>query len=76
MIKHYTLEDRPLFKMNENVEVNMAMMGMPEFGILNGKIVGKSIEHVLDHWLVDFGRDFPRYPYNVVAVIHTAFVKS
>ena len=75
MIKHYTLEDKPSFQMNESVTVDMATMGMPEYGLLNGRIVGKSINHILDHWLVDFNQCFPEYPYEVVAVIHTSFIK-
>lgn len=74
MVKHYTLEDKPTFNMNEFVTVDMARMGMPEYGMLNGRIVGRSIEHIVDHWLVDFNQEFPTYPYEVVAVLHTAIV--
>jgi hypothetical protein len=76
MIKHYTLTDKPSFKMNQRVSVDMAVMGMPDYGILPGRIVGKSVEHVLDNWLVEFNRDFgPTYPYTVIAILHTAFMK-
>lgn len=76
MIEHYTLTDKPSFKMNQRVTVDMAVMGLPEYGILPGRIVGKSLEHILDFWLVEFNQDFaPMYPYTVVSVLHTAFVK-
>lgn len=77
MIKHYTLEDKPEFIMNERVAVDMTVMGLSAYGILPGRIVGKSVTHVLDNWLVEFNQDFaPTYPYTVIAIIHTAFVRK
>ena len=75
MIKHYTLENKPKFKMNEQVAVDMRVMGMNECGILTGRIVGKGSENVVDTWLVEFNQDFsPTYPFRVVSVLHTAFL--
>ena len=74
MIKHYTLENKPRFEMGEAISVDMATMGMPEYGILIGCVVGKTTTHILDQWMVDFGMKFPSYPYHVVSIIHTAIV--
>ena len=55
----------------------MSVMGWPEYGCMTGKIVGKSFEHVIDNWLVQFDKDFsPTYPYNVIQIIHTAIIKE
>jgi hypothetical protein len=74
MIKHYTLENKPNFKDGDIVKVDMAKMGM-DMDIMEGKIVGKSISHILDMWLVEFDMQFiPTYPYKVVAIMHTAII--
>ena len=74
MIKHYTLENKPVFKDGEIVKVDMSKMGM-DMDIMTGKIVGKSMSHIIDLWLVEFGIQFiPTYPYKVVAIMHTAII--
>lgn len=74
-MKHYTLEKKPNFKMNEHVSVDMVKLGCPTYGILPGRIVGKGSEHIIDFWLVEFNMDFaPTYPYKVLSVFHTAFL--
>ena len=77
--KRYTLENKPNFMDGEMVEVELACFGFtPESlkeyvlpPILTGKIVGKALDHIIDHWLIEFGRHFPSYPYKVVSVPHT-----
>ena len=74
-MKHYTLEKKPKFKMNEHVTVDMERLGCPTLGFLPGRIVGKAFEHVLDFWLVEFNRDFsPTYPYKVMSIPHVAIL--
>ena len=78
-MKRYTLENKPKFAYGELVQVDMSCLGMtPPFengGIETGKIVGKSADHIIDQWLVEFSHDFsPTYPYRVVSVQHTFIV--
>lgn len=76
MIKTYTLEDpKPEFGYYENVVIDMSHLGGE--GLLAGQIVGRSMVHVIDFWLVQFEKDFgPSYPYKVMQVPHTAIVRS
>lgn len=78
MIEHYKLTDpKPIFKDGDVVLVDMDVMGCKEYGLLPGKIVGKGMEHIIDHWMVQFERNFaPTYPYKVVMIQHTAFLKN
>lgn len=70
-MKRYTLENKPDFTDGELVQVDMACFGFPP-KIETGKIVGKSMTHIIDNWLVEFDHTFPpTYPYRVVAVAHT-----
>ena len=75
MIKRYTLEKHPKFKYGDKVKVDMENMGCG-LGVLDGVIVGKGSEHVIDFWLVEFlGISFgPTYPYKVLSVPHVAIV--
>ena len=75
MIKTYTLEDpKPTFKDGDTVIVDMSVLGSK--GLLNGTIVGRGMENILDFWYVQFNQDFaPTYPFKVVSIIHTAIVK-
>lgn len=67
----YTLENKPIFVADELVAIDMSCFGFPP-SIEIGKIVGKSFEHIVDNWLIEFKRDFrPTYPFSVVAVPHT-----
>ncbi len=73
-MKKYTIENKPSFKDQERVMVDMSCFGFPS-EILEGKIVGKSFTHVIDNWLVEFPRRFPpEYIYSVVPVPHTFIV--
>lgn len=76
MMKTYTLEDpKPTFKDGDKVVVDMAYFGST-LGLLKGVIVGKTFTHIIDTWLVKFDCDFsPTYPYQVVAIPHTAILK-
>lgn len=75
-MKYYTLENKPQFENLQKVKVNFAMMGCLEIGILEGIIVGKTVENIIDHWLVQFDRIFPSYSYSVVAVPHPYIVNE
>ena len=76
MIEKYTLEHKPNFTDGELVQVDMNCFGFPP-EILTGKIVGKSFEHIIDTWLVEFPRSFfPTYPFKVVPVQHTFILKK
>lgn len=76
MIKRYTLENKPILKYGDWVKVDMSFFGS-ELGIMSGKIVGKSMTHIIDNWLVEFDQDFaPTYPYKVFTVPHVAIVES
>ena len=77
MIKHYTLEDKkPVFHDGDYVIVDLGRM-TGAGGLLPGKIVGRTSEHVIDHWMVQFKEDFGvTYPFRVVSVFHTAIVKD
>lgn len=77
MIEHYKIEDpKPDFKYGDVVLVDMAVLHGKE-EVLMGKIVGKGSVNVIDFWLVEFEKDFaPTYPYRVMSVIHTAFIKN
>ena len=76
MIKRYTIENKPMFKYGDLVTVDMSFFGSDE-GFLMGKIVGKSMTHIIDNWLVEFGKSFaPTYPYMVFTVPHVAIVES
>lgn len=77
MNRTYTLMDpKPTFKDGDKVMVDMSVMGMGQDApLLEGTIVGKGSEHVIDMWLIQFDRDFaPTYPFKVLSVIHTAIV--
>jgi hypothetical protein len=76
MVKHYTLSDeKPDFKYGALVTVDMAVLSSE--GLLQGKIVGRGSVNVIDFWIVEFEKDFaPLYPYRVLSVPHTAFVKT
>jgi len=75
MIKHYTMENKPTFEDGEMVKVDMNCLGYPEGDIRYGKIVGKGMTHVIDHWLIEFENDFaPTYPYKVVQIQHTFII--
>ena len=74
MTMNYTLENKPKFVYGQTVYVDMKAMGVGD-GYLQGKIVGLATRHIIDHWLVEFERDFgSTYPYRVVSVQHT-FIK-
>lgn len=76
MIKTYTLDDpKPIFKDGSTVIVDMGHLGGS--GLLPAKVVGRGMIHVIDFWLVEFDKPFGEtYPYRVVQVPHTSFVKS
>ena len=77
MIETYTLDDpKPVFKRGDTVAVNMAHLGSPGLGILKGKVIGKSMEHIIDMWIVDFDREFPEYPYSALTIPHVAILKQ
>jgi len=76
MTERYTLDYKPTFKDGEMVLVDMSCFGFPP-EIAMGKIVGRGSEHIIDHWLVEFGHNFaPTYPYKVVSVQHTFILKK
>ena len=67
----YTLENKPSFVADELVAVDMECFGHPP-SIMIGRIVGKSFEHIIDNWLIEFKCKFePTYPFSVVVVPHT-----
>jgi hypothetical protein len=70
MIEKYTLENKPNFVDGEIVSVDMSCFGLPP-QIRTGKVVGKSFEHIIDTWLVEFDSTFPSYPFKVAQVPHT-----
>lgn len=75
MIEYYTLYPKPVFKDGDIVIVDMSHLGGE--GLYRATIVGKGMEHILDFWLVQFDKVFgPTYPFKVVQVPHTAFIKS
>lgn len=75
MIEHYSMENKPTFVDGQMIRVDFDVLGCPEYGVESGKIVGKTFEHVIDTWLVEFNHDFsPTYPYKVIGVPHTAIV--
>lgn len=75
MIKHYTMEAKPSFVDGQIVQVDMERLGCPTYGIMSGKIVGKTFIHVIDTWLVEFKQAFPpTYPFKVLGVPHTAII--
>jgi hypothetical protein len=69
------MEHKPNFKDQEIVKVDMSRLGS-DGGVVNGKIVGKSVVHVIDFWLIEFASHFPSYPYKVLAVPHTAIINE
>jgi hypothetical protein len=72
-MKHYTILNKPNFSYGTMIQVDMGMMGCPNLGILQGKIVGKGSENFIDMWLVEFDYKFsPDYQYKVTSIIHTA----
>ena len=76
MNKRYTLENKPTFRNGEMVDIDMRCFGFSP-GIERGRIVGKSVTNVVDHWLVEFDHDFsPTYPYKVVSVQHTFILQK
>ena len=71
------MENKPSFVDGQVVQVDMARMGCQPYGILSGRIVGRSFVHVIDTWLVEFNRTFePTYPYKVVGIPHTEIIKA
>lgn len=74
-VNHYTLEEKPDFKDQQPVKVDMAFFGS-DAGVLQGKIVGKSTTHIIDYWMVEFPSAFPMYPFKVLNVPHVAIVKE
>ncbi len=77
MIEHYTMEAKPTFIDGQVVKVDMERLGCPTYGIMSGKIVGKTFVHVIDTWLIEFNVAFaPTYPFKVLGVPHTAIIKS
>ena len=73
-MKYYTLENKPVFKDGEIVKVDMFKMGM-DMDIMTGKIVGKSMSHIIDLWLVEFdGCLSESYPFRTVAIQHTFII--
>ena len=78
MNETYTLDEpKPKFKYGDTVAVNMAHLGSPALGILNGKVIGKGPEHIIDMWLVEFDRDFgPTYPYRALTIPHVSILKG
>jgi hypothetical protein len=75
-MKRYTLENKPTFHDGEEVEVDMEVLGSLFPKILKGRVVGKSTEHIIDIWLVEFDQTFELYPYRVVAVPHIAIIEK
>jgi hypothetical protein len=76
-MKHYTIENKPIFIQDQLVAVDMACFGFPMEKICVGKIVGKSFTHVIDNWLVEFDDSFgPTYPFKVIPVPHTFILES
>lgn len=74
-MKHYTQENKPNFKMDERVTVDMSVIDMRSYGLLPGRIVGRGPRNIYDLWLVEFNVDFsPSYPYKVLPILHIAFL--
>ncbi len=70
-MRKYTIENKPDFKQDEIVEIDMSCFGFPH-SVRRGIIVGKSFTNVIDNWLVEFDSDFaPTYPFKVCVVPHT-----
>lgn len=61
-MKHYTLENKPNFQQNDVVEVDFGVIS-PQGEILKGRIVGKASEHIIDFWIVDFGKLLEPFSY-------------
>ena len=75
MDKHYTLENKPEFKDGDIVRVDMAHLGLPNGTIKQGKIVGKSIINVIDHWMIEFPEYFSDdYKFKVLNIPHVAIL--
>lgn len=74
-VKRYTLEEKPDFKDQQSVKVDMASLGCDE-AIMEGKIVGKAMTHIIDYWLVEFPHHFPSYPFRVLSIPHVSIVKE
>ena len=76
-MKTYTLENKPTFENNEYVNVDMSLFGIKETRkrYETGRITGKSIEGLLDFWIVDFGK-MPLLPngFQAMTVPHTFIV--
>jgi len=72
-MKTYTLENKPKFKYNDKVSIDMAFFGT-DLGILPGRIVGRGAENVIDLWLVEFRHEFESYPFPVLTVPHVAIL--
>ena len=80
----YTLENKPNFQFGEEVLVDFGFMYMYlDAAPVKGKIVGKSSEHILDVWLIQFDRDslvkaIPHFhsPYNTFAIQHTLIINN
>lgn len=58
--------DKPAFRQGDRVEVSLkGMEGR------RGTVVGKTFDHVIDMWLVDFGEIISEvYPYTTASIPH------
>ncbi len=74
-MEHYTMEHKPNFKDQQLVKVDMSFFGS-DAGILQGKIVGRSMIYAIDMWMVEFPSHFPTYPFRVLNVPHVAIIKE
>jgi hypothetical protein len=72
-MKHYTMMNKPNFNDQQKVKVDLDFFGS-DAGILEGKIVGRSMIHAIDMWMVEFPSHFPTYPFKVLNVPHTAII--
>jgi hypothetical protein len=69
MISYYDIETRPQFEYGNIVKVDFKKLCDNNCGIIEGKIVGRTLDDVSERWLVKFSRDFaPESPYKVVSI--------
>ena len=75
-MKKYTLEDKPNFTNGQLVKIDMSCIDLKLNSIKEGIIVGKSVDHIIDMWLIKFNEIIStEYQYMVAAIPHTFIIK-
>ncbi len=76
-MKKYTLENKPSFTNWQLVKIDMTCISSNFNAIKQGKVVGKSLNGIIDMWLIEFNEIISEeYQYSTAAIPHTFIIEE